>query len=78
MLKGKGTRGGRETLLFGLSFQNLKRLRRDQPIVIYREEMGIPFDIVIFAGPTEQAMADQIAGPDTIITGDPTKPKPRN
>jgi hypothetical protein len=67
MLKGKGTRDGREVLLFGLSFENLKRLREDKPITIWREEMGIPFDIVIFAGETEETMAEAVANPDTVL-----------
>lgn len=66
MLKGKGTRGDREVLIFGLSFENLKRLKEDKPIVIWREEMGIDHDVIIFAGPDEAAMAEMVRNPDTI------------
>ena len=66
MLKGRGTRDGREVLIFGLSFENLNRLKEGKPVVIWREEMGITYDVIIFAGPTENAMAEMIRNPDTI------------
>lgn len=67
MLKGKGTKDGREVLILGLSFENMERLKKDRPIVIWREEINIPFDIIIFAGETEESMAKDVAGPNTII-----------
>ena len=67
MIKGKGERNGRPMLIFGLRKQNRKRLGRDMPIVIWREEMGIEYDILIFGGDTEESMAKDIASPDTII-----------
>jgi hypothetical protein len=76
VLKGKGQRNGRETLIFGLSHMNLERLKEDMPIHIHGEEMSIPYDIVIFAGETEEAMAEMVANPDTIIHR--IDPKPRN
>jgi hypothetical protein len=54
---------GRETLLLGLSFANLDRLRaqaRDGFIPIDGAELGIPIDIVITAGETEAALFDLV------------------
>lgn len=67
MVKGKGTRDGRETILLGLSFENLKRLKQDKPIVIWREEMDIGTDIIIFAAETEERLIDLVQGPETIV-----------
>lgn len=73
MLKGKGTNNGREVLIFGLSFENLKRLKEDKPIMVYREEMGIVYDIIIFAGETEAQMAKAVQNPNTIVTEVPRR-----
>jgi hypothetical protein len=75
MLKGKGDRDGREMLIFGLSFENLERLKQNKPIMVWREEMGIIYDILIFAGKTEASMADAIRNPDTIVHTVPRRPK---
>jgi hypothetical protein len=64
MIKALGSQNGRPVLLLGLSFMNLDLLREDKPIVIHKEDFGphesVPFDIVIFAGETEQSMADAL------------------
>jgi len=67
MLKGVGEQNGRKVLIFGLSYVNLERLKDGKPIQVFGEEMGIPYNVVIFAGETEQAMAEVVAGPETII-----------
>lgn len=67
MIKGKGDRGGRQTIILGLSFENLNRLKKDKPIVIWREEMGIDHDIIIFAEKDEEALIKAVANPETVI-----------
>ena len=47
MLKWRGKVGGREVLGFMLEEKNLERLREMKPIHIMKEEMGLPFDIII-------------------------------
>ena len=47
MIKWRGNVGGREILGFMLEEKNLQRLREMKPIHIHKEEMGIPFDIII-------------------------------
>ena len=47
MIKWRGSVEGREVLGFMLEEKNLQRLREMKPIHIYREEMGLPFDIII-------------------------------
>jgi len=70
MIKGKATLRGRDTFLIGLSFKNLENLKRhDDFIMISKEEVGIPFDIVIFAGETEKVLVEMVSGPGTVITG---------
>jgi len=78
MIKGKGHFKGRETFIIGLSHKNLENLKRpDDFIMIHKEEVGIPFDIMIFAGETEKAMVKILAGPETVITGS-YEPTPKN
>jgi len=50
----------RERIWLGLSAGNLKRLPNDEPIWVHGEELGIDFDIIIFAGETEESMADDL------------------
>jgi hypothetical protein len=47
--------------MVGLSFANLDRFLAsplDTHIIIDGREMGLPFDVVIFSGRTEEQMAD--------------------
>ena len=56
----------RPTLFFGLSYKELDRLRDDEPIHIFADEFhaGVPYDVVIFAGPSSEWCAKAAAGPD--------------
>lgn len=69
---GKGPTG-RDTLFVGLSFGNLDKFRAaplDSYILIKGAEVGMPFDVWIFAGRTEADMANMLAGgigPDTKV-----------
>jgi hypothetical protein len=73
MIKAKGKFKGRDTLFIGLSFGNLDKFRAeplDTFITIDGKETGLPFDVMIFSGETEAAMADMMAesiGPDTKV-----------
>ena len=62
MLKGIATApDGKKILLIGLSFGNLKKFKahpRDTYIRIEGEEMGLPMDVLIFSGETEEKMAE--------------------
>jgi hypothetical protein len=68
---------GRSVLVLGLSFANLDKLRADAPnggfIKVQGAELGLPIDVVIFAGETEAHMAQMMTGegligPDTKVT----------
>lgn len=73
MIKATGKLDGRDTLFVGLSFGNLDRLRAaplDSHIRISGQDTGLPFDVMIFSGETEAAMADimaQALGPDSKV-----------
>ena len=70
MIKMSGSKDGRECLIIGLSEGNLMRLREGKPIHIMAEEWGQKFDLMIFWGPTEQAMVkmvEPLRGPETVI-----------
>lgn len=59
---------------FGLSFENLDRLRAGEPINIDLAEMGGSGTVLIFAGTTEAEMAHQLEdfiGPATTAHIDP-------
>jgi len=71
MLKAKGSQNGRDVFIIGLSHMNLDRLRQDMPIIIHKEEVGIPFDISIFSLPTEEDLEKAIRPnltKDAIVT----------
>jgi predicted alpha/beta-fold hydrolase len=63
MIKARGQHDGRETVFIGLSFGNLDRFRAepgDTYILIKKEEMNLPFDLLIFSGETETQMSEQM------------------
>lgn len=56
------TSDNRKLLGIGLSHGNLERLKDNQPIRFKGEDVGIPdVDVMIFAGKTEESMAEQMA-----------------
>lgn len=60
MIKAKGNdEHGNPMYFFGLSEENLRRLRLGQPIRFDLGEMGLKGVAVIFYGPTEEAMVAQ-------------------
>jgi hypothetical protein len=77
------TPDGRPAMGFGLSAQNLKRLKAGQPIKIDGAQAGLPFagDILIFYGRSEHDMLEESSrrldslsrhlGPDTQVHIDP-------
>ena len=68
---------GRNTLMLGLSFNNLDRFRAepgDTFIKINGKEMNLPIDVIIFSGKTEMDLHEIVEHgitPDTIIHIDP-------
>ena len=60
-----------EIIVFGLSYQNLKRLKNGEAIRIDMTEMGIPDQtIIIFSGVNEKKMVQMtkdLIGPDTQV-----------
>jgi hypothetical protein len=63
MIKATATVNGRETLLLGLSFGNLQRFLREPGetyIPIKGDELGLPFDVLIFSGADEAAMTEML------------------
>lgn len=75
MIKAKGRHKGRDVIVLGLSEGNIVRLREGKPIHIFREEMNIPFDVIIMWGETEEAMSKQLIGPETVVRGSAERPK---
>jgi hypothetical protein len=78
MIKATATlANGRNLLVVGLSFANLKRFReqpRDTFIRIEGAEIDLPVDVIIFSGESEAALARLLAqflGPDTQVRIDP-------
>jgi hypothetical protein len=73
MIKAMAVRDGRKTLMIGLSFGNLDKFRAeplDTYITIKGEDVGLPHDVMIFSGRTEEDMADVIIpylGPDVKV-----------
>lgn len=65
---------GRMLLVLGLSFANLDRLRAnpgDDFITIKGEDVGLPVDVMLFAGQTEAHLAQTLQsmiGPQTKVT----------
>jgi len=62
-------------VVLGLSYANLARLKKGEPISLDGGEVGLPgVDVLIFAGETEQTMARDVAefiGPETETKIDP-------
>jgi len=62
MLKARGqTMDGEVALLFGLSRENVTRLVSGKPIRVDLTELGLPGDVYIFFGETEDALSDEMA-----------------
>lgn len=73
MIKFKVNGAEKPLLGFGISAENVKRLKMGMPILINLKEMGIDADIMIFYGETEAEMAEVIKpfiGPETVIKKD--------
>lgn len=61
---------GRTIVGLGVEERNLERLRAGDPIHVWGEEMGLPFDIVIYYGKdmdTLMLMTRPSVGPNTVI-----------
>lgn len=64
MVKAKGTIGGKQVVILGLSFGNLDRFKAepgDTFIRIRGEEIGIPHDILVISGETEKDIAEMLS-----------------
>lgn len=62
MLKAKATlHDGRPLYMIGLSEGNLERLRQRRPIWFDMSEIGGSGQMLIFWGPTEESMAEELA-----------------
>jgi len=62
--------GKRKVLGIGLSDGNLRLLREGKPIMIWGEEMRLPFDVLVFWGKTDEALAESVkagVGPNTVV-----------
>lgn len=81
MIKMTGTIDDREVLVLGLSEMNLQKLREGKPIHIFGAETGIPVDIVIFWGETEDKLAETVKpliDPETRVTDHRTNRPKKN
>ena len=54
---------GEETLYLGVTFENLKRMREGDPIVVRGSELQVPFDIVIHVEKDEAAHLEKLKVP---------------
>jgi hypothetical protein len=52
--------GERDIIGLGLSEENIKRLKEGMPILVNKESLKIPFDIVILYGRTENEIEADI------------------
>lgn len=80
-LSARNTETGTDLIVLGLSESNLQRLREGKPIHIFGAEWHQPFDILIFWGPTEQAMVKMVEpyiGPNTVVMDHLKNKPPRN
>lgn len=72
MIKATAMDGDRQLLVLGLSFGNLRKFLAepgDTFIKIDGKAMGLPIDVLLFSGETEEAMAKMVpVGPDTKVT----------
>lgn len=80
MIKATGRHSdGRPLLVLGLSRVNCQRLLDDQPIIVNTSEVDLEWGwILLYAGETEAAMRDELAGRFRIgdMRGDPSVPEP--
>lgn len=60
MIKARGTIAGKETVILGLSEDNLDRLRDDEPIMFDGAPYGIPMQVLIMWGHDEGAIARKL------------------
>lgn len=61
MMLAKGSGNGRETLLIGLSAENVERLAKNQPILKKLDEVGFPgLSLVILFGETEDDIREDL------------------
>jgi hypothetical protein len=62
---------GRPLLILGLSFGNLAKFRAEPGetfIKVDGKALGLPIDVMIFSGETEEALAKMVPiGPDTKV-----------
>ena len=67
--KADNTKTGNTLIGFGLSRMNCERLLADQPIHIDLAELGIAgYEVMIFGGETEEAMAAQLRKAGLVVT----------
>ena len=77
MLKARANLNGRDTVIIGLTFGNLAKLRAEADATylhIEGAEMSLPFDIIIFSGKDVKTLLELIApgiSADTKVTIDP-------
>lgn len=64
----ESSRTGRPMIGLGLSFRNLALLQQECPIHVDGRELGIDFDVLIFAGETEGSMQAELAKHVTLPT----------
>lgn len=60
MIKAVADKDGKPIVILGLSFNNLRELKKGRPIRIHMSELGLKGKILIFAGKTERAMETMI------------------
>ncbi len=56
-------KNGKQLILLGLSEENIKRLKQDEPIIIKGKDLGFNgYDIWIIAGDTEESITEDLKG----------------
>jgi hypothetical protein len=68
LIKARGKSGkGEEFVLLGLSWENLDRLRKGEPIRFDGRPYGIPMDVLIVSGRTERDIAESLIQVGTVV-----------
>jgi hypothetical protein len=72
VIKATGKHGDRDLILLGLSDNNLRELRKGNPIHIFADELGFKGTILIVWGRTEDALAREMT--EAMIASGQPKP----
>lgn len=76
MIKARATIAGFDTLILGLSAENIRRLQSDEPIMFAGEPYGVAMNIMIMAGRDEGDIARKLGVTSSADPRVKTDPNP--